>query len=74
MGDKFKMITDFSRAVAGKKGYVQDKIKEHAQEISDLRIDVSSFPEQPLHDTVPSSRALQTRPLATRYRSLHPGR
>jgi sulfite reductase alpha subunit-like flavoprotein len=43
MGDKFKMVTAFSRGVAGKKVYVQDKIKEHTQEINDLLLRGAHF-------------------------------
>lgn len=37
------MITAFSRAVAGKREYVQDKIKEHAHEINDLLLKGAHF-------------------------------
>ncbi|KFY68501.1 hypothetical protein V496_01023 [Pseudogymnoascus sp. VKM F-4515 (FW-2607)] len=43
LGDKFKMITAFSRAVAGKKAYVQDKIKEHAKEVNSLLLKGAHF-------------------------------
>jgi sulfite reductase alpha subunit-like flavoprotein len=43
MGDKFKMVTAFSRGSAGKKVYVQDKIKEHTQEINDLLLEDAHF-------------------------------
>ena len=39
LGNDFKMITAFSRAVAEKKTYVQDKMREHAKDINKLLLE-----------------------------------
>ena len=43
MGEKFKIVTAFSRGVAKKKVYVQNKIEEYAQEINDLLLNNAHF-------------------------------
>jgi NADPH-ferrihemoprotein reductase len=43
MGDRFEIVTAFSRNYNQKKVYVQDKIQERAQEINDLLLKGAHF-------------------------------